>query len=399
MKDIYIFTNSFPYKKNVEVFIETEIEIASKNGYNIHIVPTNKGAYKRFLPENVKLHVSLMEQNFVRKVLIFMAMFFTKCYWQGLSRAGSFRAIMQATKYFFGASLTANYIRTNILGDSVLYSYWFSYTALGLALARSRYANKYSKCRAISRGHGYDIFDDERNVYIPLREFTIANIDSVYSVSEAGAEHLKQRFPQFSDKISVAHLGVMPTKINTNGFHNQKIHFVSCSSVIALKRVDLILEMVNNYAKNHSNIQIKWTHFGSGQLLDELQTSCKNVADNLVVKLAGFAANEEVRRYYADGDCNIFVNLSLYEGIPVSIMEALSAGLAVIATNVGGNSEIVNTSNGALLAKDFTYSDFEAASDEIIANYEDKRQNSLLIFEANFNAERNYKTFYREIVR
>lgn len=37
------------------------------------------------------------------------------------------------------------------------------------------------------------------------------------------------------------------------------------------------------------------------------------------------------------------------EGIPVSIMEAMSFGIPVIARNVGGMSEIVNEENGLLL--------------------------------------------------
>jgi glycosyltransferase involved in cell wall biosynthesis len=41
--------------------------------------------------------------------------------------------------------------------------------------------------------------------------------------------------------------------------------------------------------------------------------------------------------------------VSLSEGVPVSIMEAFSAGIPVYATNVGGTSEIVDNSNGKLL--------------------------------------------------
>ena len=48
------------------------------------------------------------------------------------------------------------------------------------------------------------------------------------------------------------------------------------------------------------------------------------------------------------------MNVSESEGIPVSIMEASSFGIPVIATNVGGVGEIVeNGYNGLLLNKDF----------------------------------------------
>ncbi|NCO54621.1 MAG: glycosyltransferase, partial [Bacteroidetes bacterium] len=50
---------------------------------------------------------------------------------------------------------------------------------------------------------------------------------------------------------------------------------------------------------------------------------------------------------------DLFINVSESEGIPVSIMEALSAGIPVIATNVGGTNEIVNNDVGFLIDKEF----------------------------------------------
>jgi glycosyltransferase involved in cell wall biosynthesis len=51
---------------------------------------------------------------------------------------------------------------------------------------------------------------------------------------------------------------------------------------------------------------------------------------------------------------DLFLNVSTTEGVPVSIMEAFSAGIPVYATNVGGTSEIVNSGNGKLMDKDLT---------------------------------------------
>ena len=47
-----------------------------------------------------------------------------------------------------------------------------------------------------------------------------------------------------------------------------------------------------------------------------------------------------------------FINLSDSEGIPVSIMEAMSVGIPIIARDVGGNREIVTNNNGCLLEGD-----------------------------------------------
>ena len=49
---------------------------------------------------------------------------------------------------------------------------------------------------------------------------------------------------------------------------------------------------------------------------------------------------------------DIFINVSSSEGLPVAIMEAISFDIPIIATNVGGTSEIVTPETGILIAPD-----------------------------------------------
>ena len=74
----------------------------------------------------------------------------------------------------------------------------------------------------------------------------------------------------------------------------------------------------------------------------ELQALIENKSKNLNVILTGYISNSDVKQLYMMNDFDLFVNMSLSEGIPVSIMEAISFGIPIIATNVGGNAEIVN---------------------------------------------------------
>jgi glycosyltransferase involved in cell wall biosynthesis len=59
--------------------------------------------------------------------------------------------------------------------------------------------------------------------------------------------------------------------------------------------------------------------------------------------------HSEVHAVYRSQKVDGFILLSDSEGIPVSIMEALSYGIPVIATDTGGVSEIVTDTNGILL--------------------------------------------------
>ena len=49
--------------------------------------------------------------------------------------------------------------------------------------------------------------------------------------------------------------------------------------------------------------------------------------------------NEEVIRFYQQNHVDLFLLTSEYEGIPVAIMEAMAAGIPVMATNAGGIAE------------------------------------------------------------
>ena len=107
--------------------------------------------------------------------------------------------------------------------------------------------------------------------------------------------------------------------------------------------------------------------------------------------------------YYKNNIIDIFINLSASEGIPVSIMEANSFGIPCIATNVGGTGEIVyNNINGFLLDAEFRINDVV----NIIENYNNMsyeeimelRHNARKIWENNYSAENNYKSFIQELI-
>jgi colanic acid/amylovoran biosynthesis glycosyltransferase len=118
----------------------------------------------------------------------------------------------------------------------------------------------------------------------------------------------------------------------------------------------------------------------------------------------GTRGNEEILAYYHSNDISAFVNVSSSEGIPVSIMEACSFGLPVIATAVGGTPEIVfHGKNGFLLPSDFSPQMFLEQLRRIrfmdADDYATLCSNSRRIWEEKFSADVNYKKFYSEISR
>jgi len=93
---------------------------------------------------------------------------------------------------------------------------------------------------------------------------------------------------------------------------------------------------------------IKFVIIGEGPLKDALISRIKKfgLEDNIMI--TGFVDRDQLLYYYQNA--SIYVLPSYYEGLPTSLLEAMSCGIACIATNVPGNSELViDGKNGFLV--------------------------------------------------
>ena len=120
------------------------------------------------------------------------------------------------------------------------------------------------------------------------------------------------------------------------------------------------------------------------------------VSDNVV--LMGMVPLASQLMQYAD----IFILPSNYEGLPMSIIEALSSGKPVVASNVGGVSELLDGNNGFAVKNDP-----EAMSEKIrYILADDKRYQNMAIsarktYEAKFTVAHmvnSYKEIYESII-
>lgn len=104
----------------------------------------------------------------------------------------------------------------------------------------------------------------------------------------------------------------------------------------------LLLEAVNQL--KNKNILINFVGEGEnlGECVEYVQKN--NLAQN--VNFLGFRSNPMSILINSD----VFVLTSFYEGLPISIIEAMSIGLPIVASNVGGNRELViDGENGYLI--------------------------------------------------
>ncbi|QAY78030.1 glycosyltransferase [Sphingosinicella sp. BN140058] len=84
---------------------------------------------------------------------------------------------------------------------------------------------------------------------------------------------------------------------------------------------------------------------GGGALMAELQTLVASERAGSIVELLG--PRSDVRALMTEAD--LYVNCSLYEGMPIAILEALSSALPIVATDVPGNRELIDNRSGILV--------------------------------------------------
>ncbi len=280
--------------------------------------------------------------------------------------------------------------------NSVFYSYWHDYKALSLTLMKE--SNNSLVC--VARAHRWDIyFSAHQFPYLPFKKHIIYNLSASYSISGDGKKEFEELLNQdLKEKVFVSRLGKINMRIPLMESNNTIITFCSCSTLIPVKRVNLIIDLLNMLKITN----IKWVHFGDGYMRNELESYAKFKIPNIDYCFKGIVPNSEILDFYRDNYVDLFINLSESEGIPVSIMEALSAGIPVLATEVGGTPEAVTKEVGFLLPKDFGLDEPVDVIQKYLALPVYKqvkyRECAYHFWRENFEAEKNYGEFVSQIL-
>lgn len=258
--------------------------------------------------------------------------------------------------------------------------------------------------KCITRAHRYDIFDDQvvyRSHY--FRKLTLSKLESVFVCSKDGSNYIRRYFPQFKDKIKVSYLG--STKLydvlSEASSNSNEITFLSCSRCHPVKRVPLIYVFLSHLAYRYPNFEFKWIHVGDGEELKSVEEAIRNRCPaNFHPQLVGAMANARVQELYVKETIDWFITLSSSEGLPISICEALSYGVPVITTAVGGIPEIVNERVGILLEEPTEIETFISRISKYIdcrKAFMQLRSNAATQWAEYFNADTLREQFAREI--
>lgn len=419
---LMLITPDYPFGERAKYsFLQEEINALNESEFyglfnEIIIINTSKSSNQitGFLPKKSRLiTVSKTSTIIFSYVYAFFKLLSIETYeeWctiKNLKYKPSFLRMVRKWIIFYSSYYKTTQSTKKLFNDgyvNITYSYWL----LEDAYTISKWKKKGRKNIAISRCHGVEVRDYE--TYTPFRNIVDSYLDSINFVALGKQDEYNEILSRINNSITIRNqniqrLGVkLPQVTNTSELYDKnQILIISVSYVTRVKRLDILIDALQ---LTDEKIKIKWVHFGNGKLFNEIKGYANEKLDlktNIEYDFKGYIENDQLMDFYKSNNVDAIINCSDSEGVPVSLMEAMSYGIVPIARNVGGNSELViNDVTGILLPERIKPMDLKNAIIKIkevkaeSSSFAEIKKNAYNHVNQNYNAEHNYREFYRFI--
>lgn len=402
MTKILILTTTYPFGRG-EPYIEEEINIWCESGVSVVIAPMATPDGVRATPNAIRVDASAatnMGWSIIRyyiqalfwaylwreiKKLISVGNTNPYCYAKAIDSAANILKERNSIKYLFNKYDNFN----------VVYSYWNDIQSYAAATLK-----KELRFKMISRAHGFDIYKSRRKYeYMPYKAQFINDYDGIYAVSEQGRDYICDTYLPNKPNIGIARLGVIVPSHNAKISNSGCLRIVSVSACVHVKRIDKIIMALEEVFREGTELTVSWVHIGSGPELNDLvRLAEQKLRGKVNFLFLGELCNADVHDYYVREQNDVFINTSDSEGVPFSIMEAMSYGVPAIALNVGGVPELVSNDCGCLLSADSSIKDVAKAIIDFSsrAKNENIRNKAREVIILKYAAVTNYRSFIKE---
>ncbi len=202
-----------------------------------------------------------------------------------------------------------------------------------------------------------------------LGKWTLNAADRVICYTDEEKEYLINILHINASKISVIPNGVDTVKFCPSNEikHTDDISLLWVGRFVNGKGVDSLIRAMDILVKDVPNVHL--TLVGDGPERGAIQMLIKKFALDNYVEIIDFVPNDELPNIYQTSD--IFVLPSLHEGVPRTVIEAMSCGLPVVMSDMPHLRELIN--GGGLM---FPKGDVQALADTLKSLIDDaeKRQ-------------------------
>lgn len=199
-----------------------------------------------------------------------------------------------------------------------------------------------------------------------------------------------------NNKIEVLYNSIeVKSNLNNKNYEEENILFLG--RLGKRKGVYDILEVAPKIISKHPNV--KFIIAGDGEV-DNVRTLCKEKGIEKNVKILGWTSGDDKIKLL--NQATVYLLPSYNEGMPISILEAMSYKLPVVSTNIGGIPQLVREDIEGYLFNPGDLSELESILNKILSSEKLRKKlggNSFEKVDKHFNIEKNiYKlcSIYRK---
>jgi glycosyltransferase involved in cell wall biosynthesis len=211
--------------------------------------------------------------------------------------------------------------------------------------------------------------------------------DALVAVGNSQKRAIEETFNIPSTRVRTIWNGIDVSSTSLNSVvesvrQEGKVVIGSISTLIPQKAVDDLLEVAFMVKKSRNDFKIIIA--GDGVLRSELQEKSKDLGLEDIVIWLGWTENASSTVLPG---VDIFIQTSRWEGMSIVILEAMAAGKAIIATDVGDNSSVLENGKTGFIVKPGDTSKAAKLLEQLIKD-ERKRQ------ELGMDAQKRYQKLF-----
>lgn len=212
-------------------------------------------------------------------------------------------------------------------------------------------------------------------LFFIIESLMIKKMSMVFCVRQNAVDEYKRKFPALSSKFRFLSTWMDPTTFfPVDGATRQDIRTALCAEfgvptesriLVSVGRMDrqkdplLAVDAVAALLEKRSDIVLIWV--GEGVLRTDVEARIKKRGLERNFLLAGQRPPAQIARILQGAD--LYLMSSAYEGMPISVLEAIATGLPVVSTSVGELQLIVKEDKNGFLVD---HGDASALADAVL---------------------------------
>lgn len=202
-----------------------------------------------------------------------------------------------------------------------------------------------------------DVSPKKRKIFIAMEKFASFFGGKIIACSQSEKEAIEE---QGIKNVTFINNGIKPLQIKKKINTSDRITIISVGRLSIQKNPKLFNDIALEFVDN-PNIQFIWC--GDGELKSELTSPN--------IKCTGWIERKKLEIYLANAD--IYLSTSLWEGLPLSVLEAMSIGLPLLLSNCVGNRDLVKNNGFVYKNKKEIVNILKNRTDDICNNNSSKK--------------------------